>query len=82
MVTRIQRWGNSQGLRISKQLLNDACIHVGDPVELMIREGAIVVTPLRRIRGKCDLRELVARIPKSYKREEFDWGKPVGREVW
>ncbi len=82
MVTRIQKWGNSQGLRISKTMLEDADIDVGDAVEVAVREGALVVTPVRRVRGGHDLRELVRRIHKGYKPGELDWGVPAGREAW
>jgi len=82
MVTKIQKWGNSQGLRLARQILEDACISVGDDVELTVREGMIVIVPIRRIRGRQNLKELVSRIPKNYKPEEMDWGKPAGNEVW
>lgn len=82
MVTRIQRWGNSQGLRLPKQVLEDAQIAVGDDVDVTAREGLIVVAPVRRVRGKRSLKELVARIPKNCRTGETDWGGPVGREVW
>jgi antitoxin MazE len=82
VITKVQKWGNSQGLRLSKQLLSDAEISVGDAVEVAVRDGAIVVAPVRRVRGRHDLRQLVRRIPKDYTTEEVDWGRPVGREVW
>lgn len=82
MITRIQKWGNSQGLRISKTLLSDADIGVGDSVDVAVHDGALVVTPMRRMRGGHDLRELVRRIPKGYRPGELDWGGPAGREVW
>jgi antitoxin MazE len=82
MITKIQKWGNSQGLRLSKELLSDADVHVGDSVEVAVRDGAILIEPVRRVRGRLDLRELVRRIPKDYKTEEVDWGRPVGKEVW
>jgi len=82
MVTKIQKWGNSQGLRLAKQVLEDVHISVGDDVEVTTRDGLIVIVPARRIRGKQSLEELVSRIPKDYKTEELDWGEPVGREVW
>jgi antitoxin MazE len=82
MITRIQKWGNSQGLRLSRSLLSDAHIHVGDEVDVAVHKGAVIVTPVRRIRGGHDLRKLVSRIPKKYKPRAFDWGRPVGREVW
>jgi antitoxin MazE len=82
MITKVQKWGNSQGLRLSKELLADVDIGVGDAVDVAVRDGALVVTPARRVRGALSLEELVSRIPKGYKPEELDWGAPVGREVW
>ncbi len=82
MVTKIQRWGNSQGLRLARQVLEDARIAVGDDVDVAVRDGMIVIAPVRRIRGKQSLQELVSRIPEGYKPEETDWGKAVGKEVW
>jgi antitoxin component of MazEF toxin-antitoxin module len=38
--------------------------------------------PVRGVRGKQSLQELVSRIPERYKTGEIDWGKPVGKEVW
>jgi len=82
MVTKVQKWGNSQGLRLSKQVLADVRVSVGEEVDVAVREGAIVIAPVKRVRGKHNLRRLVALIPKGYKAEELDWGKPTGREVW
>ena len=82
MVAKVQKWGNSQGLRLSKQLLNEVQISVGDPVEVAVHEGVIVVAPLKRVRGKHSLRELVKQIPKGHKAEELPWGGPAGNEVW
>jgi antitoxin component of MazEF toxin-antitoxin module len=82
MVTKVQRWGNSQGLRLSRQVLEDARISVGDDVDVAVRDGVIVVTPARRTRGRQSLRSLVARIPRHYKPEEIAWGAAVGREAW
>ena len=82
MITKIQKWGNSQGLRLSKALLSDAQIDVGDAVEVAVREGNLTIKPLRRVRGRYDLRKLVDRIPKDYKPTELDWGPPTGQEVW
>ena len=82
MRTRVQKWGNSQGLRLSKELLSDVQISVGDAVEVTVRDGSLIITPVHRVRGGLDLRELVRHIPKDYKPEELEWGDPVGREVW
>jgi antitoxin MazE len=82
VITKVQKWGNSQGLRLSKELLSDADIEVGDAVDVSARDGVIVVTPVRRVRGGLDLGELVREIPADYGSEQIDWGPPSGREVW
>ena len=82
MITKVQKWGNSQGLLVSKELLSDAKLAVGDAVAVEVRVGTLVVTPLRRVRGGHDLRELVGRIPNGYAAEELYWGQPAGGEVW
>ena len=51
-------------------------------MEVAARDGALVVTPVRRVRGGTSLEELVGRIPKGYKPSELDWGPPAGEEVW
>jgi antitoxin MazE len=82
MVTKVQKWGNSQGLRLAKRVLEDASIAIGDDVDVAVRDGVIVIAAVKRLRGKRSLRELVSRIPKNHRSEEVDWGKPVGREAW
>jgi antitoxin MazE len=82
MLAKIQKWGNSQGLRISKNLLADAQLDVGDEVDISVKEGVMIVAPAKRIRGRHNLKDIVARIPKSYQPGEVDWGVKVGNEVW
>ncbi len=82
MLAKIQKWGNSQGLRLAKNLLADAQLGVGDEVDIRVKDGIMVVTPAKRNRGRHCLKDLVARIPKNYQTEEIDWGDPVGKEVW
>ena len=80
VVSRVQKWGNSQGLRLPKQVLDLAEIAVGDEVEITVGDGQILLRKARR--PKYDLAGLVARIPKDYKAEEVGFGRPVGKEEW
>jgi antitoxin MazE len=82
MLAKIQRWGNSQGLRISKNLLLDAQLDVGDEVDITVKKGIMIVAPAKRIRGRHNLKDLVALIPESYQPGEVDWGEPIGKEAW
>jgi antitoxin MazE len=81
MATKIQRWGNSQGLRVSKEILAAANLEVGDAVDVRAVDGTLVVTPLRRVRGRLDLAELVAAIPREATHAEVPWGEPEGDEL-
>ncbi len=82
MLAKIQKWGNSQGLRITKALLVDAQISVGDDVNIAVKDGALIVTPAQRTRKKYNLKDLVDKIPDGYHAKEINWGKPTGKEVW
>jgi antitoxin MazE len=82
MVTTVQKWGNSQGLRLARKLLEEARISVGDDVDVSVQQGLIIITPIRRVRGRVRLEDLVARIPRGRRPRAVDWGKPVGREEW
>ncbi|GMU53720.1 transcriptional regulator/antitoxin, MazE [bacterium CPR1] len=79
MLAKIQKWGNSQGLRLSKDVLALAGIAVGEEVEVTVSPGEIV---LHRRRPKRSLDELLEAIPEDYKPGEVDFGPPAGKEAW
>jgi antitoxin MazE len=82
MLTKVQKWGNSQGLRFSKAILEEAAIHVGDEVRITVEDGRIIVEPAYQVRGRFDIQKLVAEMPADYQVEEADWGEPTGEEIW
>ena len=82
MLTKVQKWGNSQGLRLTKAFLTKAGIHVGDEVDVSVEEGRIIVEPVSKVRNRYNLKDLLSRLPKDYQQEEIDWGPPTGKEVW
>ena len=81
MLVKVQKWGNSQGIRLSKEVLAEANILVGDELEIISTKDQLVIKPVRKIRGKYQLQDLVSQIPQDYKPKEEDWGSPVGLEV-
>jgi antitoxin MazE len=80
MSTRVQKWGNSQGLRLAKHLLERARISVGDDVEVIAGEEEILIKKVSRPR--FDLAEMVSRMPRRYKVTEESFGRRVGKEEW
>ena len=77
-MSTIQRWGNSQGLRLSKKLLKTADIDVGDEVTIRADKGKIVIEKTRRY----NLAALIAQLPEDYQVAEENLGEPLGQEVW
>jgi len=82
VITKIEKWGNSQGIRLTRPTLAEMGLAAGDAVDIHVQDGVLTVKPARRVKGGHDLAELVARIPRDYEPEEVDWGAPRGREVW
>ena len=82
MQTKMQKWGNSQGLRFPKHILEEARINVGDELNIFVTNGRIIIEPLNNIRNKYNIKELVSQMPPNYSSNELDWGKPVGKEEW
>ncbi|MBI4616372.1 MAG: AbrB/MazE/SpoVT family DNA-binding domain-containing protein [Planctomycetes bacterium] len=80
MQTKIQRWGNSLGLRIPRSFAKEAGVEAGSEVDLSIQDGDLIVKPGRR--RKYRLKELLDKITAKNRHGEVDTGGPVGREVW
>ncbi len=80
MYAKIQKWGNSQGLRFPKHVLQEAHIKVGDELNIFVCDGKIIIELLNNTRNKYNIKDLVSRILKNYLSKELDWGAPVGKE--
>ena len=80
MVTRIQKWGNSLGLRIPKAFAEEANVREGSSVDLCVEGGKLVVRPVRPRRYR--LSELLKGIKPGNVHGEIPTGKRRGREVW
>ena len=81
MTATISKWGNSQGLRFPKNILEELSLSVGDKVKFLIQDDKIILVPIKKSRKKYDIKELVKQIPSDYKPyEEFD--SKTGIEEW
>lgn len=80
MQAQIKEWGNSQGIRLSKEILKSAGIAVNETLEVTVSDGVITLT--KTFRHKT-LEERAAEFNGELMLDgEYDWGKPAGREVW
>ena len=80
MVTTIQKWGNSQGIRLPKIFLDELNMREGNEVEILKQDNIIVIKHAAKKRET--IQELFAGYDGNYTPEEIDWGKPVGNEAW
>lgn len=82
MLSKIQKWGNSQGVRISLKLLENSQIKLGEEIEIIAEDGKIIIQPTYKIHGKYAIDTLVAKMPADYKLAEVDWGNSKDKEEW
>ena len=80
MITRIQKWGNSLGLRIPKGVARSARVQEGTTVMLAVSNGRLVVAPLEA--RAYELETLLAGVTRKNVHTAVDTGNPVGRERW
>ena len=78
MLSQVSKWGNSQGVRISKKLLQSAGIALNDEVEIKVGNNGLVI--------KQTARKTLAWYLDGYDGESdrYDWGgsdEPKGREL-
>lgn len=78
MLAKIQRWGNSQGVRIPKSILSSAAFAEDEEVEIIAFDGYIVIEHTKRHKS---LKERLENYNGDYQCTEWDTGSPVGREV-
>lgn len=80
MQAQIKKWGNSQGIRLSKEILKSAGIELNEVLDVTISNGSITLT--KSFRHKT-LEERAAEFNGKLMLDgEYDWDEPVGREVW
>lgn len=87
MYATIQKWGNSQGLRIPKALLDALGLRENDRVELIQSDDGIHIK-----KAAAEHRTLEERLIAFYGKPideisrtevpEIDWGGKSGSEVW
>ena len=95
METQLVKWGNGQGIRIPKLILQELDIKVNDTLSMEVRgEQKVNDTLSMEVRGEQIIIEKVKFKHRSLEERarayggklgpytEFDWGEPKGREVW
>jgi len=79
MVTKIQKWGNSLGVRIPKSFAQEAKVEAGSTVDLAVKRGQLVIIPIKP--REYSLEALLAGIKPSNLHAEVETGELLGREL-
>ena len=80
METRVKKWGNSLALRIPKPLAAEIGLEDNSPVDLLLKDGKLVITPA--VRSEYSLEDLLAQVTEGNLHTEVDTGPAVGGEGW
>jgi len=80
MKTRVQKWGNSLGVRIPKSFAAEIGIDRDSSIRMMVEEGAIRIIPERE--DSWTLAALLSGVTDENKPSEWDTGAPEGDEPW
>lgn len=80
MTTTIQKWGNSLGVRIPRNIAEDVGFVEGKDVTVEKSGDTLVVRSLKIPR--YNLKKLLKGVTAKNKHKEVDWGRPMGKEIW
>ena len=80
MKTAVQKWGNSLALRIPKAYADETGVRDGSSVELSLRAGSLVISPIRRTTFK--LEDLLKGVNPKNRHAVVETGAATGQEVW
>lgn len=80
MHAKIQKWGNSLGVRIPKAFAEEVGLREKAEVELSLVKGTLVVRPVRK--QSYTLAGLLAGVTNRNRHDEVQTAGAVGREVW
>ena len=80
MEVRLQKWGNSMGIRIPSNILKSLNLKINDVLEIVEKDDKIVVSKSKK--GKISLKKLFDKYDGELLSKEFEWDEPVGKEIW
>lgn len=81
MLAKVQKWGNSLALRLPKALADEIDVQLDSPVEITVRDHALVIAPVRS-KPEYALDQLLAGVRAENLHGEVDAAGPAGKEAW
>lgn len=79
MDTKIQKWGNSSGVRIPSSIMKELGITVNDIISIKQEDNRIVI---EKKKNKYSFNERLKKYKGPNLSKEFEWDEPRGKEIW
>ena len=76
----LQKWGNSDGIRIPSSLLKSLNIKTNDKLEIIQSDDKLIITKSNK--NKISLEERFKNYNGEDLTKEFEWDNEEGREIW
>lgn len=80
MEVRLQKWGNSDGIRIPSSILKTLGIKTNDKIDLKCEDDKIIISKPKK--EKISLEEKFKNYNGENLAKDFVWDEPKGREIW
>ena len=78
MTVKLQKWGNSMGVRIPKSIIEKVNLEENDELIIEQQDGKIVIFPAKK---KLSLSDMMDQVTPANLHGEDEF-KPEGNEVW
>ena len=85
MQATIIKLGNSQGVRLPKNLLKSVNLATDDKVDISAEGDMLIIRKIKPVKKHKSIKELFEGYTGNigdYEPEKIDWGKPIGNEIW
>lgn len=80
MEARLQKWGNSDGIRIPSSILKSLNIKTNDILNIEQKDDKIIISVPKK--KKISLEDRFKEYHGKNLAKEFSWDENVGREIW
>lgn len=80
MEVRLQKWGNSNGIRIPNIILKALDLKPNDKVEIREENDKIIISKVKK--QFVSLEERIKQYKGPNLSKDFNWDEPKGKEIW
>ena len=77
---RLQKWGNSVGIRIPHSIVKELNLKINDLIIIEKVDDKVIMT--KQVNPKISLEERFMVYEGENLAKDFTWDEPRGREIW